>query len=653
MPDVVVFVRPDVTLDGAVPATLSHPRVHDFDNAVRVQQSATDLGVVEIRVGQGLNANVVLGTETTVAGAGHDVSIVAGNAVGGGPSAGGDISVQPGTGIGGGVSGALTLYSSDAFALWISSDLATGVLFGPTTYSFTDFGILAFGTSTDVTLRYSTAQTNDALIVGTGVNSAAQSGNIILTAAANVGVDHAYGVSPNPRLFIASTTAPGTNFVALHHDATNAVLRSGTNTLQVFDGGAAFSLLPQTTNQLTVGSASLALAAVVTRIVRPDTGQNLLIQEAAGNTRLTFVSAGAIQMNSGGFQPLDNINIQWGNGSDVQARWSTANANNAMVFATGVNAAAQSGNILITTAANVANEHGLAAVATPRLAIFSAADMSVAGNRTQYIQLYHDGTNAKYARGTGVHSFDAQLDVTTATGYSMATGGFVGNGGGQNRIFFSSTTTLNFTLNSVAGTISFNAATTASSALATFVQPVNTSGTPTGLLWTAGAHTGLLNASLNDWNIDLSRLVTFTGGGATSFAFYRGVAIDAPTLGAVTAGLTVTDSATVYIAGAPVAEDGDITLTRVHSLLVNAGQVTVVATLVVGANVAITAGHAAQVVGKLRMTDVINFDFAAIDGAGAPPVFDDVPAAYSPNQVGWLEIEVEGASGLVPFFPVV
>jgi hypothetical protein len=73
----------------------------------------------------------------------------------------------------------------------------------------------------------------------------------------------------------------------------------------------------------------------------------------------------------------------------------------------------------------------------------------------------------------------------------------------------------------------------------------------------------------------------------------------------------------------------------------------------VGSTALVAAGHVAQIVGKTRVTDVINFDFPVIDGVGAPPVFDDVPAAYNPTQTGWLEIEIEDVSYLVPAFPIV
>jgi len=642
MPDATVFIRPDVTINAAVPATVSHPRVHDFTNAVRVQQAAADLGIVEIRVGYGLNANITLGVETTAAGVGNAVTLRAGDAVGGGPSAGGTITLQPGVGVGGGahgnvvpyadnvftlgtgalafanvftegvqppIGGDLELWSSDGFALWIHSDLATGVLFGPTTYRLTDFGTLQFGSAPDVSVAWVNASSRLEMIVANGTGAAGLGGSVYVQTGAALAASGLAGGD------VITRTGLGDGAGA------RGVIRWD-------DAGTAMSVLPTTTNLVTVGNRAngLALAGLATRVLSADTGQSLLIVRGNGATVITVSNASTIAVDAGivfsaQATILDNVSLAIGSGTDVQARWATASANNALHVATGVNSAAQSGNILLTTTANIANEHGLAAVATPRFSIFSAADMSVAGNRTQYIQMYNDGTDGRVATG-------AQR-LTLASG------------GGTIRL-------------SPAEVLQIELSSGNSGATAVIVtQRVNASGTPTGLLWTAGAHTGLANASLNDWNIDLSRTVTFLGGGATSFALYAGVAIDAPTLGAVTAGLTVTDSATVRIAGPPVAEDGDITLTRAHSLLVAAGQVTVVATLVVGANVAITAGHAAQIGGKLRMTDVINFDFARIDGAGAPPVFDDVPAAYSPTQVGWLEIEVEDVSGLVPFFPVV
>lgn len=532
MPDVTVFIRPDVTIGAAVPATVSHPRLHDFTNAVRVQQGASDLGVVEIRVGQGLNANVTLGTETTIAGAGHAVTVRAGDAVGAGPSAGGDITIQPGVGIGGGTNGLFVPYATAVVNL--GSDARV------------------WGTTFTRGMRPDTGQNLDVRTIQTGA-----------------------GAGPNITLLTADAGGAGPA------NGGDLILRTGVGAgagtrgvIRFDDGGAAMSVLPTTTNLVTLGSASLALAAVRTRAMQADAGQSLTLNEAGGNARMTFVSSGSIQVNSGGLQPLDNINVQWGNGSDVQSRWGTVNANNAMVFAIGVNSAAQSGNVILTTAANIANEHGLAAVATPRLAIFSAADMSAAENRTQHAQIYHDGTNGILATGTGRLTLASNNNVVYigSGGAGTVNATEWANVGGTAAIRLE-TSIIRLRANSASTDRVVLDATAAGATFATFTQPVNTSGTPTGLLWTGALHQTLASAEFHDWNLN------FANGGAAqitqnavAIALMRTFRIQPRTYSATAATQVITDAATVAIDGPPGA-GANVTITTAWAIRVATGSI--------------------------------------------------------------------------------
>lgn len=311
--------------------------------------------------------------------------------------------------------------------------------------------------------------------------------------------------------------------------------------IRLDDAGAALSVLPTTTNLVTVGSTDLALAATYTNIVQPATGQGLLIRRSDGVVVATISGATANCRFSQRAGMNDDMSFEFGSsGSDVRAQWSTSSANNALYIATGVNSAAQSGNIILTTLANIANEHGLAAVATPRLAIFSAADMSVAGNRTQYIQMYHDGTNGIIDNGIGrvvLSPSNAAVNIGTAGTGTLYVTTISRNSG---------TTVLGFSqMSGIAVT-----------------QTVQTSGTPTGLLWTAGAHTRL-TASVEsiDQNWDNARTVQFATG---ALALQRSVLFQAPTYGFVGAS-TIDDAYTVYVDGAPIAGT-NATITRSHAL---------------------------------------------------------------------------------------
>jgi len=101
-------------------------------------------------------------------------------------------------------------------------------------------------------------------------------------------------------------------------------------------------------------------------------------------------------------------------------------------------------------------------------------------------------------------------------------------------------------------------------------QPVKTSGSPSAVLLTAGAHTGLATAEVNDVYLNLTRTVQITGTGGT-LALERAVRVGQPTY-AFTAAHTITNAATVAIEGAP-AKGANATITNTHALLIQAGAV--------------------------------------------------------------------------------
>lgn len=101
----------------------------------------------------------------------------------------------------------------------------------------------------------------------------------------------------------------------------------------------------------------------------------------------------------------------------------------------------------------------------------------------------------------------------------------------------------------------------------TFTQTVNTSGSPTGLLWTGGAHTGLtLSAEVIDINFALNRTVQFATGALTT---QRAFIIQAPTYGFVGSS-TITTAGTFVVTGAPVAGT-NATITNSYSIWAQAG----------------------------------------------------------------------------------
>jgi len=89
--DAKFFIRPDVAIDGVT--VVAHAAAIDFVGGAQVADVG---GVPTVTVGQGLNADVTLGTSTTAAGAGNNVAVAAGDGVTSG--IGGTITIQPGAG---------------------------------------------------------------------------------------------------------------------------------------------------------------------------------------------------------------------------------------------------------------------------------------------------------------------------------------------------------------------------------------------------------------------------------------------------------------------------------------------------------------------------------------------------------------------------
>lgn len=103
----------------------------------------------------------------------------------------------------------------------------------------------------------------------------------------------------------------------------------------------------------------------------------------------------------------------------------------------------------------------------------------------------------------------------------------------------------------------------------TVLQPVRTTGSPTMVTWTGGAHTTLTaSTEATDINFNLARTVQFATGAITT---QRAIYIQAPTYAFVGAS-TITNAYTFYISGAPTAGT-NATITTPWALGVNGNAV--------------------------------------------------------------------------------
>ena len=114
---------------------------------------------------------------------------------------------------------------------------------------------------------------------------------------------------------------------------------------------------------------------------------------------------------------------------------------------------------------------------------------------------------------------------------------------------------------------------------------------------------------------------------------------------------TVDDAATLFISGAPAGGGaGPVTITRPHAILVDAGQVTVVAALVVGSNAVVTSGFELDVVGGLRFTEAPRADYALTAADSNTASFIATPTNVGGVQAGWRRIN--GSGGAEEYVPV-
>jgi len=268
---------------------------------------------------------------------------------------------------------------------------------------------------------------------------------------------------------------------------------------------------------LTVGAGDLEISAAQ---IRPPSGAAMALARQDGTAWATTSTTTNVTTIGIGTRFNDNVWIDLGTGGDVRMLWGTAQATaNNMVIGIGVGSSAQGGGVILTAYGNLLKDHDHSAASNPTLFIHSATDPDTANN--QYLSFDHVVSAGRI--GTGVGLLNLRPGLITALALSST----------------SNTTTAEFT------------------------QTLSASGTPKGLLWTAGAHTGLTVAETIDQHWDNGRTVTFTTGGGT-IALQRSVVFEAPTYAAGSA-TTITDAFTAYIDSAPVA-GSNITITRSHAL---------------------------------------------------------------------------------------
>ena len=208
----------------------------------------------------------------------------------------------------------------------------------------------------------------------------------------------------------------------------------------------------------------------------------------------------------------DDVELQFGTDGDVQIRWDTGQTQDALLFGL-----SGSNNIIFCEVADMATDFGRGNSTNPTIYIQSA-DAAVV---TDYIRLYHNQDDGIADVGSG----DWRLQAGGVT-------------------FYQGDTTAQI-----------------------FTQAVATSGSPVFITATGGAHTTLAaSTEASSVLYDLSATVQFATG---ALATQRAFRISAPTYRFVGAS-TLTDAATLYVSGAPVAGT-NATITNAYALWVDSG----------------------------------------------------------------------------------
>jgi hypothetical protein len=208
------------------------------------------------------------------------------------------------------------------------------------------------------------------------------------------------------------------------------------------------------------------------------------------------------------------------------------------------------------TSVSVASANGFAgsvanATTTPAITISTSITGIIKGDGTA-ISAAIAGTDYLAPNGSGAALSGVWL---LASGGTLTGNNVIATGG--NNLSFTGGRSFVFSQTSQSTTHTFS----------TFTQGAHTGGTPTGILYTGGAHTTLAaTVESIDVNINLARTVQFATG---SFATQRAILIQAPTYSFVGAS-AITDSATIAISGAPIAGT-NATLSRSYSLWIQSG----------------------------------------------------------------------------------
>ncbi len=172
-----------------------------------------------------------------------------------------------------------------------------------------------YGSSTDASFFYSTAQTNDSMLMGLRANT---SRALIITTRFNEEFDHAHPDEINPIIFLHSANQSTTEWTSISNDGDNGLLNVGTGYLRTVGGqGGNTTQVNVATYDLLVNDYFLAVdytaTGAVTSLTLPtaqcngveDDGREIIIKDTGGNA-----TANSITIDTEGIETIDGVSTR-------------------------------------------------------------------------------------------------------------------------------------------------------------------------------------------------------------------------------------------------------------------------------------------------------------------------------------------------------
>lgn len=279
------------------------------------------------------------------------------------------------------------------------------VVFMDNSFKFYDGRVAYFGDSNDVRMSYNTTQTPDALFLGLSADSR----NLIISEAADSGIDFSHAQQTNPSIWLHSADATDLNdYILLQHDQSKAVMTTATGNIQLNapDGLTVLDSDVQAMSITNDGTVSTLIPASgdYTRIGDAVTTAQGLNSEDDLLVTGDFEVGGSVILN-GNLELQDGKYLGLGTASDAKIEWNTWQTPDTLTIEPDN---VQSNSVLIIEDEDRNFDFAHALQTNPTVFVHSANQAT-----DEWISLAHDQTNGVISTGTGSVSFPTGVKIGT------------------------------------------------------------------------------------------------------------------------------------------------------------------------------------------------------------------------------------------------